>query len=228
MNDSTAVGALFQTRKFSDIAGDVIRDRIMSGALPAGARLNEVALADELQISRPPIREALRVLGGEGLVDLVPGKGSFVVTIDREAIIQLGEVRLALERTAARCAAERADDADREHLRRVMQATEEQLRDPSSPYPHHIEFHAALSGAGHNPRLAQILRDVIRQMRLASIKSNEDPNRAHEVLREHRTITAAVLRGDRDEAESAMAEHITATTHAILALLHQKTEESGA
>jgi DNA-binding GntR family transcriptional regulator len=227
MTESTAAGGLFQTRKFSDIAGGVIRDRIMSGDLPGGSRLNEVALAEELRISRPPIREALRVLSGEGLVEFVPGRGAFVVNPDREAIVQLGEIRLALEKTAARCAAERADATDRVALQQVMEHTEAQLTDPSSPYPHHIEFHAALSGASHNPRLGQVLNEVIRQMRLASIQSNEDPRRAHEVLQEHHTITAAVLRGDPDAAEAAMADHITATTQAIVVLLDRKKGEQG-
>ncbi|UGQ13371.1 GntR family transcriptional regulator [Yinghuangia sp. ASG 101] len=218
---------LFQTRTFSAIAADVLRDRIMTGVLATGARLNEVALADELRISRPPIREALRVLAGEGLVELIPGRGAFVVRPDRTSIRHLGEVRLALERATARYAAERADDDDRALLRRLMDETEKELSGTGKPYPHRIEFHAALTEAAHNPRLADLLGEVIRQMRLASIRSNEDPARAREVLHEHRALTEAILRRDADEAEHVMHDHIEATTRAILTVLDAEAALTG-
>ena len=88
MSGTAPAAELFHSRTFSEIAGEILRERIMSGALAPGTRLNEVALADELQISRPPLREALRVLSGEGLVVIVPGRGAFVIDLDLESFVQ--------------------------------------------------------------------------------------------------------------------------------------------
>lgn len=228
MNEAAKDGReLFQTRKFADIALEIIRERIMSGALRPGSRLNEVTLSDELQISRPPLREALSVLSGEGLVRLVPGKGAFVTDLDLDAFIHVGEIRMALEVATARLAAERADATDTARLASLMEALELELREPGNPYPHHIEFHHALAGATKNPRLATALGEVIRQVRLASMQTNENPQRAHEVLVEHRAVADAVLRGDADAAEAAMRSHIAANTDATVTLLKAMQKEAG-
>jgi DNA-binding GntR family transcriptional regulator len=219
---TTAAGAeLFHSRKFSEIAGEILRERIMSGALAPGARLNEVALAEELKISRPPLREALRVLSGEGLVVIVPGRGAFVTDLDLESFVQVAEVRMALEVETARLAAERVQPDDVERLEHLMAELEEALSGPSRAYPHHLEFHHALAEATRNSHLASHLGEVIRQVRLASIQTNENPQRAHEVLVEHRAIADAVLRGDAAAAAAAMRAHIQANTDATVELLKQ-------
>jgi DNA-binding GntR family transcriptional regulator len=213
---------LFQTRKFSDIAGELIRGRILAGELPPGARINEVTLSEELKISRPPLREALRVLGGEGLVTIVPGKGAYVVDLDVQSLSQVGEIRMALECASARLAAERSDEHDVARMQQVMDAIERELADEEMPYPHHIDFHQALATATKNPRLATSLEEVVRQLRLTSMQTNEDPRRAHQVLIEHRAVTDAVLRGDVDGAEKAMRDHIQASNEAMVARLGGK------
>lgn len=214
-------GDLIRSPKFSDMAWELIRERIMTGQFAAGSRLNEVLLAEEMGISRPPVREALRGLAAQGLVELVPGRGARVATLDRDSVQQVGEVREILECAVAGLAAERADDEDRRLLQDVMRKTEAQMCDGPKPYPHHIEFHTVLADAARNPRLTQSLEEAARQMRLVSIQSNEDPGRALEVLAEHRDITQAVLDRDPDAARAAMTTHIRAITRAIVTLLDQ-------
>ncbi|WP_166866913.1 MULTISPECIES: GntR family transcriptional regulator [unclassified Salinibacterium] len=212
---------LFHTRKFSDIAGEIIRERIMSGALAPGARINEVVLADELKISRPPLREALRVLSGEGIVVIVPGKGAFVADLDLESFVHVAEVRLALEVETARLAAQRIERDDVAVIEDLMAQLETALAGQASAYPHHIEFHHALAVATGNPHLTTALGEVIRQIRLASIQTNEDPQRAHQVIIEHRVIAEAVLAGDADAAADAMRTHIRNNTEATVELLRK-------
>lgn len=223
------VDGLFQTRRFSDIACELLRERIMSGTLPPGSRLNEVALSEELRISRPPLREALRILSGEGLVEIIPGRGAIVVDLDLASFIQVAEIRMALEVAAARLAAERADPVDVAHLTEAMNAQEVELEEPGSPYPHHIEFHHTVAAASHNPRLESSLGEIIRQVRLASMKTNENPQRAQQVFTEHRAIAKAVLAGDPDAAELAMRQHIDANMQATVVLLSAlETKGAGA
>ena len=219
MSGAGAASELFQTRKFSEIAVELLRERIMSGELVPGARLNEVALAEELRISRPPLREALRVLSGEGLVALRPGKGAFVTDLDLESFVHVAEVRMALEVEAARLAATRLDDEHAARLDDLMERLESELSSQTVGYPHHIGFHHAVVEAARNPHLANALGEVIRQVRLASIQTNEDPQRANQVLDEHRVVVAAVLRRDPDAAAAAMREHIRSNTEATVELL---------
>lgn len=218
---------LFQTRRFSDIACELLRERIMSGVLAPGSRLNEVALSEELHISRPPLREALRILSGEGLVEFIAGRGAIVTDVDLPTFIQIAEIRMALEVAAARLAAERADSDDIAVLTEAMTAQEIELVAPGSPYPHHIVFHHTVAAASHNPRLESSLAEVIRQVRLASTKTNENPQRAQEVFAEHRAIAQAVISGDANAAEVAMRHHIESNTQATVALLSALETEGG-
>src|SRR5262245_61461910 len=100
----------FRTRSFADEAAKLIRHMILSGHFAPGERLNELQLAGVLQISRSPIREALKALSSVGLVRMVPGRGAFVADYDLATVRHLIEVRLALECAAARLVAERATD----------------------------------------------------------------------------------------------------------------------
>jgi DNA-binding GntR family transcriptional regulator len=215
----------FQVRRFSDLAGDLLRERILSGQLDPGAHLNEVALADELSISRPPLREAFRVLHAEGLVEMRPGKGVFVAAFDVESVRQLGDLRMALETETARLAAQRATDADLRLLAEVLAQIEIELHDSARPYPHHIDFHGALATACDNPRLAQEAAGVRQQLRLATVRSGNDPARAQAALLEHRAVCDAVMRRDVDAADSTMRAHLRSSLDAMVRMLDTVQDE---
>lgn len=222
MTLSTSGGAeRFHSRKFSEIATDILRERIMSGALAMGDRINEVALSDELGVSRPPLREALRVLSGEGLVHLVPGKGAYVTEFDVASFLHVAEVRLALEVEAARLAAERIDSDGEVLLKQVIAEIHEHLQAAGQGYPHHVKFHHAIAEAAGNPHLASAVGEVLRQVRLPAIQTNDDPQRAQQVLREHRAVAEAILQRDPEAAANTMRAHINANTNATAELLRQ-------
>lgn len=215
----------FQVRRFSDMASDLLRERILNGVLLPGAHLNEVALAEEMDISRPPLREALRVLHGEGLVTMRPGRGVFVATFDVESVLQLADIRIALEVETARLAAGRAAVQDREELTALLTEIESSLDTDGRTYPHHIDFHGALGQAAHNPRLAQHVDEIRQQLKIARVRSGNDPERARAALGEHRIIHEAVVRGDVEGADQAMRTHIEASTAAMIALIVAESEE---
>lgn len=216
--------APFQVRRFSDLAGDLLRERILSGELDPGAHLNEVALAEELSISRPPLREAFRVLHAEGLVEMRPGKGVFVAEFDAESVRQLGDLRMALEAETARLAAERATSADLRMLAEVLAQIEVELGDAARPYPHHIDFHGALATACGNPRLAQEAASVRQQLRLATVRSGNDPARAQAALLEHRAVCDAVMQRDVEAADRTMRAHMRSSLEAMVRMLGGEQE----
>jgi DNA-binding GntR family transcriptional regulator len=209
----------FHARKFSDIAGDLIREEILTGVLKPGERINELALSERLAISRSPLREAMRGLDAEGLVEFVPGRGAFVTTPSAESVKQLGEVRSAIEMQVARLASERIDDAGRARLRDVMDQLEQVLADPDRSYPMQIDFHHVLGQLTQNPKLGQLSDEIERQLRIVRAARAADPQRAQQVLREHRAIFDAVLAGDTERAVEAMRLHIEASTRGSLELL---------
>lgn len=209
----------FSVQKYSDIAGDLIREEILGGELGPGQRINEIALSERLKISRSPLREALRVLQAEGLVRMVPGRGAFVSSPDVDSVRHMGEARLAIETHVARLAAERIDDEGRASLQRVMDALENVLADPTRSYPVQIDFHHALTQIIQNPKLSQLSDEIERQLRLARNARASVPGRAQEVLHEHRRIFNAVIAGDADASAEHMRMHIEQSTNAMLGIL---------
>lgn len=100
-----------------------IRDAILSGDFPAGMRLTELQLADEMGVSRTPIREAIRNLEQEGLVVMIPRRGAYVADVSIHDINEVYEIRTALETLAAGLAAERIEDSEIEEMDKYLIAT---------------------------------------------------------------------------------------------------------
>lgn len=214
----------FQVRKFSDIALEMIRERILVGQLQPGERINEVALAESLSISRPPLREALRMLHGEGLVEFTP-RGATVASFDLESVQQLGDVRIALECQMARLAAERADERDIARLEGLMARIESALCEPDHAYPRDTDFHSVLALATRNARLADAADDVKRRLSLARSKTGSDAERARRALGEHRAICDAIIAHDPGAAEAAMRIHIEGSMRAMVARITAERED---
>ncbi|MCU1526565.1 MAG: hypothetical protein JWP75_328 [Frondihabitans sp.] len=216
----------FHVQKFSDSVADIVRQRILSGQMVAGGRINEVALSDELRISRSPLREALRSLNGEGLITLLPGKGAFVVEFDRQGILELSELRLPLAVAIAGLAAERADQDDVAAFEPIVSEISAAIRDPALPYPFHIDFHELVARAAKSPRLAAAADEVERQLRLARLRSGNTPERARNALHEHLGLFETIVKRDPIAARKAMAEHISAGTASFLSLVESQQSKS--
>lgn len=226
--DAARADSPFRVRRFSDVAGDLLRERILNGQLDPGKHLNEVALAAELSISRPPLREAFRVLHAEGLVEMRPGKGVFVAAFDVDSVRQIGDLRMALETETARLAAERASASDLRLLTEVLKQIEIELEAPDRPYPHHFDFHGALATASRNARLEHEAAGVRQQLRLATVRSGNDPARAQAALLEHRAVCDAVMRGDVVAADHAMRSHLRSSLDAMVRMLEAQRDDPAA
>ncbi|MEU6128411.1 GntR family transcriptional regulator [Saccharopolyspora sp. NPDC047091] len=192
-----------------------VQDRISDGRLRPGDRLYEQQIAAEFGVSRVPVREAIRMLQSEGLVDVAPHRrGVFVRSLDRDQVEELFDVREALEALAARLAATRAgtDDAARlgELARRARQAWTDGDVDAMSAA--NTEFHDRIVALSGNALLANVLEPL--HGRLAWLfRLNLEPER---VCREHDELHAAIAGGDGDRAAELALGHVRASRKMVL------------
>jgi DNA-binding GntR family transcriptional regulator len=146
---------LQQPATLADSVADVIRDRVLSGALAPGERLVEAEIARQLQISRGPVREALARLRAEGLAFEEPRRGSFVAALSGDDVREIYELRAALECQAARLIIRRADEAAFATLQAVIDTLRRAAADDDrlAFARHDAEFHAELCRQSGNARL---------------------------------------------------------------------------
>jgi len=189
----------------ADKAYQEIRGLIVSLELAPGAVIDERALIERLGIGRTPVREALRRLAQERLVEVYPRRGMFVTGVDVRELARLSEVREVLEPEAARLAAERATDSDKEALGALL----EELDAGASELMELDErIHRAVYRAAHNDLLEATLEQYyVLALRIWSIALD----RAHELeeaVEAHRALLEAIQAGDGDRAADTMRAHV--------------------
>ena len=193
---------------------DELRSAIIGGEYVQGERLVEEEVAARFEVSRNPIREALRTLSTEGFVMIEPRRGARVASIDARRAGELFELRAPLEGLVAGLAAQRRTAADVEHLRSVVAAGQEAAGDNRlDALPAlNTEFHATLAAAARNELLRSTLErlsDIIRWIYATRIS-----RRAQRSWDEHAAIVDAVAAGDVARARRCGEEHIAAAAAA--------------
>lgn len=192
-----------------DLAYERIRSMVIEGEIPPGARLGQVELAEQLGISRTPIREALRRLTGEGLAEFVPNRGFRAASPGLDAVLHRLEVRSLLEPGIARLAAARRSHDD---LIRLQDSIEREEAATTRVAAHDAsrDFHLLLAAATGNPELVSMLASLwiveIGRRLLAARETSADWRQAD--VAEHRGIATAVGARDGELAARLMAEHI--------------------
>jgi DNA-binding GntR family transcriptional regulator len=190
-------------------AHERIREAIVSGTLAPGQRISERGLAQALDISAQPVREALRQLENEGMVESRPRSGTYVADLSPARLIEIGMIRAVLEGLAAALAARRATEADRAALRRRLAAIEaataggDQQGLAAANAALHETVHA-VAGSADIQRLRAGLRAYEHVTRARILAAEDEPARARA---EHAAIVAAILAGDAAGAEAAMRAH---------------------
>lgn len=149
-----------------EVVSETLRQAIKDGVLKPGERLMEIQLADELGVSRTPIREAIRKLELEGFVVMVPRRGTYVADISLKDIAQVFEIRSALEELAAGLAAERITPDELEYLERILVEINEYIDNDEFDkiVDADVRFHDVLYHASRNQRLVDILNNLREQM----------------------------------------------------------------
>lgn len=187
-----------------------LREGILSGRLAQGTRLLETELARSLRVSRTPVREALRRLQAEDLVELRPGRGLVVSELTTEAILELYNVRIALEGTAARLAARLMTPLELERLRRIQRELEQAVAapDPRTLAALNTRFHQQICAAAKNRYLLEFTQRIYDALRRFKETTLTYPGRAREMLTEHRAILRALEARDEERAEALAREHM--------------------
>jgi len=207
-----------------DIVFDAIKEAILTGRLKPGERLMEVQLAEEMGVSRTPVREAIRKLELEGLVVMVPRKGAYVSGLTLKDVTEVFEIRSSLEGLAAALAAERITEEEIKILDKILiDITEASEKgDTETVIKKDMEFHQVLFSASRNERLAQIISNLKEQIDRFRIKSFSNPARVKSVLSEHKGIIDAVKLGDAENAEKLAKAHIYEVEYNVMNMLRKQ------
>ncbi len=207
-----------EERPLRDIVAEGLRQRIYDGALEPGARLVEREIAAEFGVSRLPVREALRALQNEGLLEQSGARGMRVCELSHRQVSELYDVREVLEELAARQAAERVYLGAKPLLDVTMAEVNEAVERDDIAHAHiaNSRFHDEIVQLSGNELLAQTLEPLMG--RLAWLRRKiEDFER---IRAEHAAIAAAVSAGDVDGAGAAARTHVLASRRRTLAFLY--------
>jgi DNA-binding GntR family transcriptional regulator len=200
---------------FADRAYYAIRDLIVTLELPPGAVVKEPDLTARLGIGRTPVREALRRLAQERLIEVYPRRGMFVTTVDVRDLARLCEVRLALEPEAARLAAERATQADLEEMSELLVELDgPRRRDHRALIELDERIHRAIYHASHNPYLVETLEEyyahALRIWMVALARTDLGT-----AVGGHHAVLEAVVSGNGARAARLMREHVESFEEAV-------------
>ena len=216
------------------VAYAALRERIASGGLGPGTWLREHTVATSLGLSRTPVREALRLLAAEGVVELVHNRGARVVSWSAEDIDEAYRLRALIEGYGAGLAAARADAACVAELRSLQERYEQALdaQDPqptssdpttapmtSAPMPSaqcNDDFHAAVLAASGSARLPVLVAAVSSAPLVRRVLHSYDDDDRRRSVMAHRDVITAIANGDADLATSAMSSHILAARYSAL------------
>ncbi|SNT30090.1 transcriptional regulator, GntR family [Noviherbaspirillum humi] len=187
-----------------------LRQLIYTGEIAPGERLNEAALALRMGVSRGPVREAIRILAGSGLVTAVANKGVFVRKISVREMIEAYELRALIFGFAAQRAIQHVTEEHRQRFEKLLaqmdQACEEE--DGSRYYELNLAFHALIMALGKNERSQQLYNDFVNELHLFRRGFFNSPGNMRKSNAEHRQIYEAIQSGAEARARSAAERHV--------------------
>jgi DNA-binding GntR family transcriptional regulator len=202
---ATAVG---QAESLAEKAYVAIRRLIVTLELGPGSVINERELVEQLGIGRTPVREALRRLAQEGLVEVYPRRGMFVTDVDVRKLALVSEVRAALEPEAARLAAERATDAERAELRELLDELDAAGADDHALMALDERIHRAVYRCARNDLLATTLEQYyVLALRIWTIALDRQ-HELNDAVQAHRALLEAIHDGDGERAAATMRAHV--------------------
>lgn len=201
-----------------------IRQMIREGSLVRGQKIDEKHLSEIMGVSRTPVREALRVLQSEGLINLIPHKGAHVVKPSIEEVRDLFEVMGVLEGTCARLAAFRMKKDGLKKLQSLHRSLEKHFksRDAKSYLETNHHFHVLLQELSGNKVLNDILNGLRQKILLYRHRQLHHKDRFEKSMQEHQLIMEALQRHDPELAETVMLKHLNNQCEALVDLYSQE------
>jgi len=210
-----------------EIVFETLREAIIQGRLKPGERLMEVQLAEEMGVSRTPVREAIRKLELEGFVVMIPRKGAYVASYSVKDIVDVFEVRAALEGLAAGLAAERVTADELEDMERAVLQIYEVSHGNNLDIlvEKDTDFHDLIYKASRNHRLVQIVTHLKEQIQRFRTTSLAVPGRGKYAVEEHKSIVEAISDRNIELAASLAREHIENAEQLLLSAMGEEKEK---
>ncbi len=207
-----------------------LRERILTGQYQEKDELREITIGEELGVSRTPVREALRQLELEGLVEIVPNKGAFVIGISPKDVADIYQIRSLLEGMCTRWATFHITEKQIEELEEIVMLSEFHLKKKEGSQASQVShldgrFHQILYEASDSRIMRHVLTDFHRYVQMARTRSVKETDRAEKSIQEHKEILEAVRQKEADRAEKLANAHVL---HAMehLDMKWEKEEET--
>ena len=200
-----------------------VRQMLVEGRIPPGAKLNERELCEVLDVSRTPLREAIKMLAAEGLVELLPNRGAIAVSLGEEDIRHTFEVMGGLEGLSGELAAQRITDAELAELRALhfeMLAAWTR-RDLSNYYRLNALIHRAINAAAKNPVLSSTYDRVNARLHALRFRSNQDEEKWKTAVKEHEQMIEALAARDTKAMRAVLSAHLKNKLDVVLEQMRQ-------
>jgi DNA-binding GntR family transcriptional regulator len=198
-----------------------LRTMLIEGQIAPGAKLNERELCEQLRVSRTPLREAIKLLAAEGLVDLLPNRGAVAVRLTEADVVNTFELLSTLEAMSGELAAQRITDEELAELRALhyeMMACFAR-RDLSGYYRINARIHAVINEAAKNPLLTSTYRSVNARVQSLRFRTNQNEAKWADAVAEHERMIVALCARDPAAMRQVLIEHLNRKRDTVLALL---------
>ena len=224
---ATALKPLEAPRSLAEDAADRIREQIHAGGFGQGEHLVESRLAQQLNISRGPVREAFKLLRAEGLLQEEPRRGTFVVSLSPEDVLEIYGLRAAIEGRAARLLASTGEGSELTELAALLAGLEEAVRagDAAAVFRRDLEFHEGLCRLSGNARLLEVFTRYVPTLRALLRLDERVYASLDDIAAQHRPLHDAIAAGDPDEAARLAEEHCDNAGDLIAAYLDSRAAE---
>lgn len=212
-----------------EAAAERLRTLIIEGVLAPGAKLNERELSEQLGVSRTPLREAFRMLAGDGLLVQLPNRGAQVVAMSREDVQHAFEVMGALEAFAGELAVSRVTDGDIADLRALQAEMEaaHSRHDLPAYYQINRVIHDRLNAIAANPVLTHTYRTLNTRLHALRFRSNLNIAKWNQAVAEHRDMIAALAARDGPALRDVLIKHLRAKQQAVLESMNNEKMPGG-
>ncbi|MEM7360372.1 MAG: GntR family transcriptional regulator [Pseudomonadota bacterium] len=226
--DQSANSSESEDKTLSGLTTTALREAIINGEIAAGEKLNEPRLAEQFKVSRGPLREAIRRLVAMHLVHHVPHQGATVVTLELDSVLELYEVREALEGKAAALAAENMSDEDITKLRELLEVHRQHYESNAGEYMQaegDYDFHYQLiKGSGNKMLTDQLCNELYHLIRMFRAQTSRVTARSSRALFEHEQLVDAIEQRDPELAELVMRRHIRRARQSIESFLRDSED----
>ena len=194
-----------------------LRDLIVQGHFGPGQRINEVRLGQDLGVSRTPLREAIRTLSSEGLLELMPNRGAIVRSFSMREVIDMIEALSVIEQGCARLACERATEVEIQRFRNLHAEMVEKYdaRERLTYFQLNQELHGMLVGLAENETLMSMHEDIQSRLKRIRFLGNDEPTVWAQAIADHGAMVEALTKRDSDALVAVLRSHKNLTIDRI-------------